>query len=101
MTSSEEADVYRDDPLDDEAELRDVVGDAEVDALLDARGGEAVLVALDALRLLQGWVDDVMVASWLTTVQRRLGGRSPLTAIAEGRDDEVLDALRVYLAAQA
>ncbi len=93
--------MYRDDPLDDEAELRDVVGDAEVDALLDARGGEAMLVALDALRLLQGWVDDGMVASWLTTVQRRLGGRSPLAAIAEGRDDEVLDALRVYLAAQA
>jgi hypothetical protein len=93
--------MYRDDPLDDEAELREVVGDVPVDALLDTGGTVSLLLALDALRLLQGWVDDATSASWLTTSQRRLAGSSSLAAIAEGHGDEVMDALRAYLAAQA
>jgi hypothetical protein len=93
--------VYRDDPLDDEAELREVVGDAPVDALLEAGGQEAVQTAVDALRLLQGWVDDATGAAWLTSTQRRLQERSPLEAISQGGGDEVLDALRAYLASQA
>jgi hypothetical protein len=101
MTSSEARDVYRDDPRDDEAELREVVGDAAVDRLLEAGGSEAVLSALDALRLLQGWVDDGAGAAWLSAPQRRLEGRTPLEAIALGRGDEVEDALRAYLASQA
>jgi len=95
------AEVYRDDPLDDEAELREVVGDAPVDALSESGGAEIVLLAVDALRLLQGWVDDETGARWLTTPQRRLGGTSPLGALASGREDEMLDALRAFLAAQA
>jgi len=93
--------MYRDDPLDDESELREVVGDTSVDRLLEAGGSEAVLAALDALRLLQGWVDDATGAAWLTSPQRRLAGRSPLETLAEGHSDEVQDALRTYLAAQA
>lgn len=93
--------MYRDDPLDDEAELREVIGDAAVDHLSESIGAEGVLVAIDALRLLQGWVDDATGALWLTTSQRRLGDRSPLQALAEDDGDEVLDALRSYLAAQA
>ncbi len=93
--------MYRDDPMDDEAELRAVIGDAAVDALLDAGGGELVLSALDVLRLLQGWVDDAAAAAWLSAPQRRIDGLDPLQALASGREDEVLDALRTYLAAQA
>ncbi len=93
--------MYRDDPMDDEAELREVVGEEHVDRLIDAGGAEAVLASLDALRLLQGWVDDATSASWLTGAQRRLAGRSPLEAFAEGHADEVLDVLRAYLAAQS
>jgi hypothetical protein len=101
MTSSAGADVYRDDPLDDEAELREVVGDAEVDALLAGGGPEALLAALDALRILQGWVDDEACAVWLTTPVRRLGGRSPLLALREGDEEEVGDVLRTFVAAQS
>jgi len=93
--------MYRDDPLDDEAELRAVVGDAAVDALLAAGGTDALLAALDALRLLQGWVDDVACTRWLSDEQRRLGDRSPLRAIAEGDAEEVHDVLRAFLAAQS
>jgi len=93
--------MYRDDPLDDEAELRVVVGDTAVDALLEAGGTDGLLAALDALRLLQGWVDDDACTRWLTDVQRRLGGRSPLGAIAEGDAEEVHDVLRAFLAAQS
>lgn len=94
--------MYRDDPLDDELELRELVGDDAVDALQAA--GEAlptdpVEVALDVLRLLQGWVDDVTAARWLTSAQRRLDGRTPLAALAAGADDDVLDAARAYAAA--
>ena len=93
--------MYRDEPLDDEAELREVVGDAAVDALLAARGSDAVLAALDALRILQGWVDDAGCASWLMTGQRRLEDRTPLAALAEGRSEDVDDVLRAFVAAQS
>jgi hypothetical protein len=93
--------MYRDDPMDDEAELRQVVGEEPVDTLIVAGGPEAVLAALDALRLLQGWVDDATSATWLTAPQRRLAGRSPLAALGAGHNDEVVDALRSYLAAQS
>ena len=93
--------MYRDDPLDDEAELRDVVGDEAVDALLASGGADALLAALDALRILQGWVDQATCAGWLMTRQRRLDDRSPLEALAAGAHDEVADVLRIYVAAQA
>ena len=93
--------MYRDDPLDDESELRAVVGDGAVDEMLTRVGADGVLAALDAMRLLQGWVDDAACARWLTGEQRRLGGRSPLTAIADGDTDEVNDVLRAFLAAQS
>ena len=93
--------MYRDEPLDDEAELREVVGDDAVDALLETRGAEGVLQALDALRILQGWVDDAGCREWLTATQRRLGGRSPLTALADGSEQDVQDVLRIFVAAQS
>jgi uncharacterized protein (DUF2384 family) len=93
--------VYRDDPLDDEAELRAVVGDESVDRLLEAGGGAAVAAAVDALRLLQGWVADEQAAAWLSAPQRRLGDRSPLERLAGGADEEVEEVLRAYLAAQS
>jgi len=93
--------VYRDDPLDDEAELRAVVGEPAVDALLAAGGSDAVLTALDVLRILQGWVDESACATWLTTPQRRLDDRSPLAALAEGRTEDVEDVLRAFVAAQS
>jgi len=101
MTSWEGPDVYRDDPLDDEAELREVVGDPAVDALLAAGGADAVLAALDALRILQGWVDEASCARWLTTAQRRLDDRTPLEAIADGRSEDVADVLRAFVTAQS
>jgi UDP-glucose 4-epimerase len=45
---------------------------------------EAHVAALDALRLLQGWVDDATAATWFRTGQRRLEGSSPLEALVEG-----------------
>jgi hypothetical protein len=93
--------MYRDDPLDDEAELRAVIGDAAVDQLLDVGGGAAVAASVDALRLLQGWVDDAQAASWLCAPQRRLAGRSPVERLAQGADEEVEEVLRAYLAAQS
>lgn len=92
--------LYRDDPLDDEAELRELVGDAAVDLLHDAGGGEAVAEATDALRILQGWLAPEQCATWLTTPLRRLDGRDPLEALALGHGEDVHDALRAYLAAQ-
>lgn len=90
--------MYRDDPLDDEAELRAVVGDEPVDALL-AAGPATLEVALDVLRLLQGWVDDERAARWLCGPQRRLADRAPLEALAAGAHDEVEDAARAWVAA--
>lgn len=89
--------MYRDDPLDDEFELRELLGDAPVDELDDA---DVLLPALDVLRLLQGWVDDEDAARWFLTAQRRLEGRSPVRALADGDDDLVLDAARRWAAAQ-
>ena len=94
--------MYRDDPLDDEAELRELLGDEPVDALLD---GETVdrpplLVALDVLRVLQGWVDDDDAASWFTSTQRRLDDRTPVQALVDGDHEDVEDAARAYAAAQ-
>jgi hypothetical protein len=89
--------VYRDDPLDDEMELRTVIGDAAVDRFAQTDG--ALEVALDVLRLLQGWVDDRAVGEWLTRPQRRLGAASPTDALADGRFDEVEEAARAWAAA--
>ena len=95
--------MYRDDPLDDEAELRALLGDDAVDRL----GGEApahdertpLLVALDVLRVLQGWMGDDEAAGWFTSVQRRLDDRTPVTALCEGDFEDVEDAARMYAAA--
>jgi hypothetical protein len=93
--------MYRDDPLDDEAELRAVVGDGPVDALVSAGGTDALGAALDALRILQGWVDEATCASWLTTPQRGLDGRSPLESLAAGASEEVSDSLQRFVASQS
>lgn len=95
--------MYRDDPLDDEAELREILGDPAVDQLLasHAVSGRAPLeVALDVFRVLQGWVDDELAGRWFTTEQRRLEDRTPLDALASGAFEEVEDAARSWAAAQ-
>jgi hypothetical protein len=89
--------MYRDDPLDDEMELRELLGDDPVDALVDA---DAVIPALDVLRILQGWVEDPAAAGWFLAGQRRLDDRTPVQALADGDDDLVLDAARRWAAAQ-
>jgi hypothetical protein len=96
--------VYRDDPLDDEAELRALAGDDAVDALLDAEvtdtaGRTALEVALDVLRVLQGWVDDDAAGAWFRTPQRRLEGVTPVDALRRGMAEEVEDAARAWAAA--
>jgi len=94
--------MYRDDPLDDEFELRAIVGDDQIDLLGAAHDGRrgAVEVALDVLRVLQGWADDDTVARWFTSPQRRLGARTPVRALAEGAFDDVEDAARAWAAAR-
>jgi hypothetical protein len=95
--------VYRDDPLDDEAELRAIVGDDPTDELVAADPGRdraPLEVALDVLRVLQGWVDEEHAARWYTAAQRRLEGRTPIEALAAGAFEEVEDAARAYVAAQ-
>ncbi|MBY5161639.1 antitoxin Xre/MbcA/ParS toxin-binding domain-containing protein [Salsipaludibacter albus] len=84
--------------MDDELELRALVGDEPVDDLGDDRA--ALETGLDVLRLLQGWVDDDQAAAWLGQPARRLDGRSPLQALAEGDHDDVVDACRAFIAAQ-
>lgn len=95
--------MYRDDPLDDEAELREILGDEPVDELLvaelDARR-TPLDVALDVLRVLQGWVSDDAAARWFLAAQRRLHGRTPIQALAAGAYDEVEEAARTWAAAQ-
>jgi hypothetical protein len=94
--------VYRDDPLDDEMELRALAGDAVVDRLLGSDPGRersALEVALDVLRVLQGWVDDDAAGRWFSTSQRRLDGRTPVEALAAGDHEEVEDAARAWAAA--
>jgi len=95
--------VYRDDPLDDEAELREVLGDAPVDRLVAADGDHQrtpLDAALDVLRVLQGWVDDRRAGRWFTTPQRRLEDRTPIEALLAGAVEEVEDAARAWAAAQ-
>lgn len=96
--------MYRDDPLDDEAELIAIVGEDAVEVLHgapDQPGRSPLEVALDVLRVLQGWVDDEAAGRWFTSPQRRLEGRSPVTALAEGAVEEVEDAARAWVAAHA
>ena len=94
--------MYRDDPLDDEAELRALLGDEPVDALHDGvrEDRPALLVALDVLRVLQGWVDDDQAAAWFASEQRRLDDRTPVQALVDGDHEDVEDAARAYAAAQ-
>jgi hypothetical protein len=93
--------MYRDEPLDDEAELRELVGDTAVDEIHVGAGIDGVLAAIEAMRLLQGWVDDGAAQAWLLSDQRRLGARSPVEAIAGGAAEDVSEALRTWLAAQS
>lgn len=95
--------MYRDDPLDDEAELRDLLGDGPVDRIVEAGDeldGEPLLVAMDALRLLQGWVDEERAAAWFSLQQRRLADGTPVDALVRGDFDDVLDSARAWAAAQ-
>lgn len=95
--------MYRDDPLDDEMELRELLSDAEVE-LLKATDAEfeadTLGTALDVLRILQGWVDDEAAAAWFRTPQRRLDGRTPLQALSDADTDEALSAAQAWATAQ-
>jgi hypothetical protein len=96
--------VYRDDPLDDEAELIAIAGEDAVDHLRTAPDGlerDPLEVALDVLRVLQGWVDDDAAGRWLTSPQRRLEARTPIEALSVGAFEEVEDAARAWAAANA
>lgn len=90
--------MYRDEPLDDEQELRDLLGDDEVERLEDDPA--ALDAALVVLRLLQGWVDDDRATRWLTSPARRLDDLTPMQALSAGEVDEVHDACRAFIAAQ-
>jgi hypothetical protein len=97
--------MYRDDPLDDEEELRAVIGDDPVDDLVEVSASTdgpepPVAVATDLLRMLQGWVDEDAIANWFTQPQRRLEDRTPVEALQAGHVDEVRDAARRWVAAQ-
>jgi hypothetical protein len=95
--------MYRDDPLDDEFELRAVLGDEPVDALA---AGDVVAertpveAAVDVLRVLQGWVNDDAAARWFLADQRRLGGERPVDLLRRGAYEDVEEAARVWAAAQ-
>lgn len=95
--------MYRDDPLDDEFELRELLGDEVVDALATddpASERTPVEAAVDVLRVLQGWVADDVAAGWFVTPQRRLEGRRPVDLLAIGAFEDVEEAARVWAAAQ-
>jgi hypothetical protein len=91
--------VYRDDPLDDEAELRDLLGEAPVDALV-AADNQLVAVAADIASVLLGWGQATEVAGWFLRPQQRLDGRSPLDALLDQDVDEVEEAARLWAAAR-
>ncbi len=95
--------MYRDEPLDDEAELRAILGDAHVDPLLTRPDVDdertPMLAALDVLRLLQGWIDEDAAARWFTSPQRRLDGSTPIEALAAGDFEDVEEAARAFAAA--
>lgn len=96
--------MYRDDPLPDEEELRAIIGDGAVDDLLatpDSGPSTTFDVAVDVLRVLQGWADDDQVGEWFRTPQTRLDGRTPIRALCDGDRDEVRDAGRYWAAAHA
>lgn len=95
--------MYRDDPLDDEAELREILGDPPVDRLTIAQPDAQrtpLDVALDVLRVLQGWVNDDAAARWFLSEQRRLDGRTPIETLVAGAYDDVEEAARTWAAAQ-
>jgi len=95
--------MYRDDPLDDEMELRNIVGDEAVDELLDAVPDDsrlALYAALDVLRVLQGWADDVSIRTWLLGPQKRLDGHTPIQMLTLGNFDDVEDAARAWAASR-
>lgn len=91
--------MYRDDPLDDEAELRELLGDAPVDALVEA-DNQLVAVAADIASVLLGWGQGTEVARWFLRPQQRLDSRSPLDALLDGDVDEVEEAARLWAAAR-
>lgn len=96
--------MYRDDPLDDELELRAIVGDDAVDTMIAEAGDHAnvaIETALDVLRLLQGWADEASVARWFLDAQRRLGDRSPIDLLGAGHVDEVHDAAKAWVSARS
>jgi hypothetical protein len=95
--------MYRDDPLDDEFELRTLLGDDTVDHLAEGRAPAErtpVEAAVDVLRVLQGWVSDEAAARWFLTTQRRLDDRRPVDALHAGAYEDVEEAARVWAAAQ-
>lgn len=91
--------MYRDDPLDDEAELRELLGDAAVD-LLVATDPQLVAAAADMASVLLGWGPADEVAEWFRRPQQRLEGRSPLDGLVDGDVDEVEEAARLWAAAR-
>lgn len=95
--------MYRDDPLDDEFELRELLGDEPVDHLaVGPRADERTPVeaAVDVLRVVQGWVSDDAAAAWFLASQRRLDGRRPVDLLALGAFEDVEEAARAWAAAQ-
>lgn len=95
--------MYRDDPLDDEFELREVLGDDAVDGLTDGdvpAERTPIEAAVDVLRVLQGWVADDAAARWFLANQRRLGGERPVDLLRRGAYEDVEEAARVWAAAQ-
>lgn len=95
--------MYRDDPLDDELELREVLGDPAVDQLAAGMTVEErtpVEAAVDVLRVLQGWVSDEAAGRWFVASQRRLEGRSPVDVLSRGGFEDVEEAARIWAAAQ-
>lgn len=83
-----------DDPVDE------LVGSAATRGVDPRDEHHPVVAAVDALRILQGQVNDTEAASWFVTDQQRLDGRTPLLALARGDADDVRDAARRWAAAQ-